>query len=246
MATHVSETTSTTTTSEQEEEQQTFLQLLWEKIKSVFGLIRRIIKILIILTLVVTIIITVGTGLSTTEESVWQGPSPAGSELRDIEITPEELDAYYRLMDVADTLHYDGMRWEGENARDFSKAYFPESYEADVKYVEFIHAPASVKMQYVTSGGNKEIELEFRRGKITKNIRIYHGFTENDFPGMIFWYAYDRFHTGYPRYVYEQDVADYGLIESVKIHKFMIKRKLFGKVILFADRIRSAMPKNGD
>ena len=81
MATHVSETTSTTTTSEQEEEQQTFLQLLWEKIKSVFGLIRRIIKILIILTLVVTIIITVGTGLSTTEESVWQGSSPAGSEL---------------------------------------------------------------------------------------------------------------------------------------------------------------------
>ena len=241
MATHVSETQSTTKTSEveEEEEQQTFLQLLIEKIAGVFGLVRRIIRILFVITLVVACIIALGTILSTKDESQWesQNPNDMGSELRSIEITPEELDAYYWLMNVADTLQYDGMTWEGENAKDFAKPYFPENYEADVKSVTFTHDPASVRIQYITSGGNKEIHMEFRRGHINKTIWLYHGFTENDFPGMILWYAYGKFHTGYPCYIYSRDVGDYSLAGNLLIRKQVIKWKMFGRVTNFIDRL---------
>ncbi len=241
MAKQVAETTSTTTTSE-EDDSPTLLGMLGERIGGFFGVFWFLAKFLFRVAVAAFVIVVLGTILSTTEKSRWipQDLNDIGvSELHNIEITEEELDAYSRLMDVAESLQYADIEWRDEKkAKEFVRAYFPESYDADVKSIVVKHASKNVQMEYVASGGNKKIHLDFERGHITKTIWLYHGFTENDFGGMLYWYAYGRFHAGYPCYIYSQDVSNGYLSGNLSIRKQTIRLRLYGLVFRFWDVVK--------
>lgn len=162
-------------------------------------------------------------------------------EEADAPISQKDLEMWSFLMYTVNRLEHGDFHLDGDKAKEFGNAYFPENAAIYVKEVHFDHERKTAQITYDQSI-NKEITLKCENRMITKTLIRYEGFSEGEsFFRYVKWFTYGRFMKGYPQYVCKGNMLD-GYMNSLNsANKYIIRLKPFSKVSRFFSLFRSAV-----
>ena len=154
----------------------------------------------------------------------------AEEEESDVKISQKDQTLWTLLIPVVDAMEHGDFILNGEKAREFGQALYPESENIYVKEIHFYHKEKMVEILY-DLGINKQVHLVMTRGKITRSLTRYEGFSEGDSIRRYFlWFTYGRFRKGYPVYELSADIENSAMYPVKTVTKTTVCLKPFSKI----------------